>query len=142
MVPDHKSDPVSPLTNGKVAITSSGNEGQAVSNSVFGLDNTITPDSKSRPRPEEQTEDEGEKQNVFKKYEKNEAFPIHATYDDSQVDKDSQKPGGFFTKHLYQDKAASKGSENPSSPPDIDRDPNEKSEDEDDDSDRGGIGVE
>ena len=37
----------------------------------------------------------------FKQYEKNTAFPIHATFDDDQVDKDTMKPGGFFTKKLY-----------------------------------------
>ena len=37
----------------------------------------------------------------FRQYEKNTAFPIHATFDDDQVDKDSMKPGGFFTKKLY-----------------------------------------
>ena len=39
----------------------------------------------------------------FKNFEKNQAFPIHASLYDSEVDKDSEKPGGYFTKKLYKD---------------------------------------
>jgi len=39
----------------------------------------------------------------FKNFEKNQAFPIHASLYDSEVDKDSEKPGGYFTKKLYDD---------------------------------------
>ena len=55
----------------------------------------------------EGADDEPENPNVFKKYANNEPFPIHATFDDSQADKDSTKPGGIFTKHLYAEKKES-----------------------------------
>lgn len=38
----------------------------------------------------------------FKNYERNEAFPIHANIYDSEVDKNSTRPGGFFSKKLYE----------------------------------------
>lgn len=57
-------------------------------NSVFGLDDTDRTNSKSKmksnePRSPDLTGENSENPNVFKKYEKNEAFPIHATFDDS-----------------------------------------------------------
>ena len=45
----------------------------------------------------------------FQQYAKNTAFPIHATFDDDAVDKDSMKAGGFFTKKLYAEELQSAG---------------------------------
>ena len=40
--------------------------------------------------------------------DKNEAFPIHANIYDSEMDADSQKPGGFFSKKLYAEEEPTK----------------------------------
>ena len=47
----------------------------------------------------------------FQQYAKNTAFPIHATFDDDAVDKDSMKAGGYFTKKLYAEELQSAGPE-------------------------------
>lgn len=38
---------------------------------------------------------------ALEQYQKNEPFPIHASYIHDEADLDTTKPGGYFTKDLY-----------------------------------------
>jgi hypothetical protein len=40
----------------------------------------------------------------LRSFERNQPFPVHTNLYDSEVDKDSEKPGGYFSKNLYKQK--------------------------------------